>query len=254
MAERLSKGGRRWCFPRRSIRSTGRRSARTSPTWRSRSSRSPSVRNGATDAAALAAGDRREDLRGGGAVAQLLRHRGGLGRRFGCGAREGSPRARRRRRGRVARAAGFAGGKGHGHRVRRGAVARGPDARWRPRPRFPGLPDGTRASDPGSPRRANARLRGTPRLLSDALDPRAAHPARKGDLEHLHQPGTDGARREHPHVASGKAGLACRRPAEPREGGISEGQDLRASRVPASVPGARPSTSFSSKDRGTRRR
>jgi glycine dehydrogenase subunit 1 len=41
-----------------------------------------------------------------------------------------------------------------------------------------------------------------------ATDPRAAHPAREGDLEHLHQPGTDGARRQHPHVASGKPRLA----------------------------------------------
>ena len=61
---------------------------------------------------------------------------------------------------------------------------------------------------PGPPRRADAGRRGPARLLPDALDARAAHPPREGDLEHLHEPGPDGARRQHPHVAARQGGPA----------------------------------------------
>ena len=41
-----------------------------------------------------------------------------------------------------------------------------------------------------------------PRLLPDALDARAAHPPREGDVEHLHQPGADRADGDGLHDAS----------------------------------------------------
>ena len=37
------------------------------------------------------------------------------------------------------------------------------------------------------------------RIRADPLDPRAAHPPREGDLEHLHQPGTGRADVQHLH-------------------------------------------------------
>ena len=44
-----------------------------------------------------------------------------------------------------------------------------------------------RAPDAGPPVRRDGRRRRPPRLRADALDPRAAHPPREGDEQHLHQ-------------------------------------------------------------------
>ena len=73
---------------------------------------------------------------------------------------------------------------------------------------------------PGPSRRPDAGRRGPARLLPDALDARAAHPAREGDLQHLHEPGADGARLEHPHVAA-------------RQEGPARGRRCRATRRPS---------------------
>ena len=47
----------------------------------------------------------------------------------------------------------------------------------------------SRARDAGAHRRGDGRRRGPPRLRAHARDARAAHPARAGDVEHLHEPG-----------------------------------------------------------------
>ena len=50
-----------------------------------------------------------------------------------------------------------------------------------------------RAADAGAARRADRRSRWEPWIRADALDARAAHPAREGHFEHLHQSGAGGA-------------------------------------------------------------
>ena len=56
-----------------------------------------------------------------------------------------------------------------------------------------------RAPDAGTAGGRNHRPQRQARIRADALDARAAHPAREGDLEHLHQPGAGGADVQHLH-------------------------------------------------------
>ena len=72
---------------------------------------------------------------------------------------------------------------------------------------------------PGSHRRRDGRRRGSHRLRAHPAGPRAAHPPRQGQLEHLHEPDADGARRGRvPGLARargprrGRAAMRCRRP------------------------------------------
>ena len=60
-------------------------------------------------------------------------------------------------------------------------------------PRFLRLPGEGHPPDARQTRRGDHRQHRPTRLLPDPLDPRAAHPSRQGDLEHLHQPGPHGA-------------------------------------------------------------
>ena len=147
----------------------------------------------------------------------------------GSAAAQGEGRAlgRRRRRGRLARAPRPSGRGGRRHRLRRGAVARRADAQRRAAARLSRLPHGAPAPDPRAPRRPDEGRRGPARLLPDALDPRAAHPPREGDLQHLHEPGPDGAGLQHPHVAARQAGPARGGPADPRQGRVPEGRIAR---------------------------
>ena len=79
-----------------------------------------------------------------------------------------------------------------------------------------------------------------PRLLPDALDSRAAHPPREGDLQHLHQPGADRADGDGLHDRLRQAGPA-------RTGRAESGQGaLPRRRARRSVSPDRSSTSSSS--------
>ncbi len=70
------------------------------------------------------------------------------------------------------------------------------------------------------------------RLCAHPLHPRAAHPAREGDLEHLHQPGARRADGQHlsDHLRARGPARAC--PAEPFEGGL-RAQEVRQERQAA---------------------
>ena len=74
-----------------------------------------------------------------------------------------------------------------------------------------------RAADAGPPVRRDRRQGGPARLRADAVDARAAHPAREGDLQHLHQLRAVRAGLHHPHDAAGRGGAAAARPHQPRQ-------------------------------------
>ena len=101
------------------------------------------------------------------------------------------------------------------HRGRRGAIARQRDEVRRALPGDHGLPRGVRAEDAGPDRRPDDRPPRQAVLGAHAPDPRAAHPPREGDLEHLHQPGTAGAPLQHLPGGDGPEGTAARRPNSP---------------------------------------
>ena len=58
------------------------------------------------------------------------------------------------------------------------------------------------------------------RFRADAFHPRAAHPARKGDFQHLHQPGADRADGDHLHDRVRPRGAEGTGDAEPGEDGV----------------------------------
>ena len=64
--------------------------------------------------------------------------------------------------------------------------------------------DEVSAPDAGAAVRGDRRQGGAARLRADAVDARAAHPARKGDLQHLHQLGPVRAGVHDPHGAAGR--------------------------------------------------
>ena len=146
--------------------------------------------------------DRRRDLLRRRPVAVLLRppHRPRADRREGARGRRAARRGLHR--GRVARRHRAAGRAGRRHRRRRGPVDRQPADLRRPlcRP----LRDAAEIHPPdaGPALRRDGRRRGPARLRADALDPRAAHPPRQGDLEHLHQFRPLLPRLHHPHDAA----------------------------------------------------
>src|SRR5262249_43960424 len=61
---------------------------------------------------------------------------------------------------------------------------------------------------------------------------------RESDFQHLHQPGPDGARLQHPYVAARQGGDARGRDPEPCEGRVPESGDLEAAWVSAAFFGA----------------
>ena len=76
-----------------------------------------------------------------------------------------------------------------------------------------------RAPDAGPARRRDRRCRGPARLGADAVDPRAAHPAREGDQQHLHQFRAVRARLHDPSVAARRGRADAAGAAQPRHGG-----------------------------------
>ena len=69
---------------------------------------------------------------------------------------------------------------------------------------------------------------GQARLRADAVDPRAAHPPRQGDLEHLHQFGPVLPRLHDPHDAARRGGPAAPRAHQPRQRREAGGRARRA--------------------------
>ena len=74
-----------------------------------------------------------------------------------------------------------------------------------------------RAADARPPRRRDGRRRRQARLRADAIDARAAHPAREGDLEYLHQFRPLRARLHYPYVAARRGGPAAARAHQSRQ-------------------------------------
>src|SRR5213076_2071164 len=73
-----------------------------------------------------------------------------------------------------------------------GAAFWGADGIWRAARGLYGGAPRAKTLAAGTHRRAVERFPGAPGLPSDAADPRAAYPSRKGDLEHLHRAGAPG--------------------------------------------------------------
>ncbi len=88
-----------------------------------------------------------------------------------------------------------------------------------------------RAPDAGPPVRRDRRCRGPARLRADAVDARAAHPPREGDLQHLHQFRPVRARLHHPSDPAGRG-----RADAARRGSIMPTRSMLADRL-AAVPG-----------------
>ena len=125
--------------------------------------------------------------------------------------RQGRAAGRRLHRGGVARRGAIARRDGRRHRRRRGPVDRQRAQFRRPLRRPVRDPAEARAADAGAARRRDGRRRRAAQLRADAVDPRAAHPPREGDEQHLHQfrpvragllDPPDAARRSRPAAAS----------------------------------------------------
>ena len=87
-----------------------------------------------------------------------------------------------------------------------------------------------RAPDAGAAGRRDRRCRRPARLRADALDARAAHQAREGDLEHLHQFRAVHARLQHPSHAARRSGPAPARAGQSRQCGRARGRARRRCR------------------------
>ena len=149
----------------------------------------------------------------------------------------GDPAAARRVRGR--------------HRRRRGPDARQPARLRRPELRLLRRHRGVPAPDARPDRGRDARRRRPPRLRAHAPDPRAAHPPREGDPQHLHRAGAQRAGRRRlpelarPRGASSSSASCC-----------SSAPPTRATRWPRSTASSRCTSSrwcASSRSRSTRR-
>ena len=113
---------------------------------------------------------------------------------------------------------GAAGRVGRRRRGRLGAALRRAAGLRRPARRLLRHPRRVQAPDARPPDRRVARRRGQDGAAHGAADPRAAHPAREGDLQHLHRAG---AARDHGLDVRGlprARGAAPHRPARPRPG------------------------------------
>ena len=187
--------------------------------------------------------DRRRDRRRLPAAAELPgRRRGRRGaRRRGEGARRAGggrlrpdraldPQATRRVR--------------RGHRRGGGAAARQPARLRRALLRLLLRDGGAHPPHAGPDRRRDHRRRRPPRLRPHAPDPRAAHPPREGDPQHLHGAGAQRARRHGAPRLAGQARLRrARRAAGPahrlRAGAPRHGRRGRAAARGAGGPGVR---------------
>ena len=108
------------------------------------------------------------------------------------------------------------------HRGGRGTVPGQPDGLRRSVSRHHGLPRGVRPEDARPDRRPDDRPPRQALLGPDPPDPRAAHPPREGDLEHLHQPGPARPPRQHlprrPRAAGAPPGRRALDPQGPLRG------------------------------------
>ena len=137
----------------------------------------PNFYGAVEDAAALSAAAKAPPAaRGAGAAVAASRRR--LPGRSDHARHPQAPRRVRRRRGR-----------------RRGPAARQPPRLRRPLLRPVRRPRGVPAADARADRRRDRRRGRAARVRAHAADPRAAHPPREGDLEHLHRAGAQRARR-----------------------------------------------------------
>jgi glycine cleavage system pyridoxal-binding protein P len=92
------------------------------------------------------------------------------------------------------------------------------DGIWRP-PAWPvRVPQRVRAPHPRPHRGRHRGRRGHARLHDDAAHARTGHPPRPGHLEHLHEPGAVGARRDRVSEPDGQTGPASGRRTEPAKG------------------------------------
>ena len=110
----------------------------------------------------------------------------------------------------------FAGRVRGGRRGRRGPAARQPARLRRPLVRLLRRDRGAPAPDARADRRRDHRRRRPARLRARAADPRAAHPPREGDPQHLHVAGAERARRDDlPRLARPPRDRRARRAAGP---------------------------------------
>ena len=172
--------------------------------------------------------------------------------------RGGAARARRGRAVRRRRRAGLARRPRAARRVRRGhRGGRGPAARHPAavrRARTSGIlacTDAARPPDPGPARRHDHGRRRPARVRDDAPGARAAHPAREGGQQHLHEPDAARARRERLAGGARAARPARRGGARRRERGRARGGARRRRRRRASTPAP---TSTSSRSASRTRR
>src|SRR5579884_702797 len=121
------------------------------------------------------------------------------------------------------------------HRGRRGAAARQPARLRRPLVWLLRLDRGADAARAGADRGRDPRPRRPARIRADAPDPRAAHPARARDLEHLHLAGAERARGGDLSLVAGTPGdRRARRADDPadrvraRAARLRRGRDARA--------------------------
>ena len=193
--------------------------------------------DGATDPDGCARGGRG---RGGRDLpaAELLRHPRARARARRRRERRGGARGRARRPGLARRARGARQLRLRA-RDRRGAGRRQLPVLRRPALRLPRREGGVHAAAARPDHRRDDRPERRPRLRADAADPRAAHPAREGDVEHDDEPDAARARRARPPLLARPAGAA-------RGGGdlhgprrLREGAARPAARVsrPANVQG-----------------
>ena len=103
--------------------------------------------------------------------------------------------------------------------------------------RVHGLPHGARAPDARAHRGPHRGHRGQARLHADAAGARAAHPARQGDLEHLHQPGPADDRGDDPPRAARAGGPRARRARLPRAHGGARRRAHAGAGRPGGLPG-----------------
>ncbi len=135
-----------------------------------------------------------------------------------CGGRAAD---RGRHRDRVARARHAAGRDGRRYRGRRGAIDRQCAVVRRALCRAVREPPEIRAADARPAGRRDRRCRGQARLRAHAFHARAAHPAREGDLEHLHELRALHARLHDPSLAARRSGPAPARAHQSRQRGRS---------------------------------
>ena len=110
---------------------------------------------------------------------------------------------------------------GRGYRRGRGPIARQCSQFRRAACRAVRHPRQVRASDAGAPRRADGRRRWPAGLGPDPVDPRAAHSARTGDQQHLHQFGIVRARFHNSSGAAWGSGADAARAPQSCRGGLA---------------------------------